>query len=101
MGSDHLLVQIEVCNSRSEARKSVFKWNVAHLKGEIGEKLNDKWISLPKHEFFLYKLTHITRYYIQYSEQKAKKHKWEELSTWAKLEIVIASLHNDIYNVQK
>lgn len=102
VGSNHLPVQIELCIGRSEAWKSAFKWNVAHLKWEIEAKLSEKCISLPKDVSFLYKLRHITRYYRQYSKQKAKKkHKWEELNTRAKLKVAMASLHNDIYNVGK
>lgn len=101
VGLDHSPVQMELCIGRSEARKSAFLRNVAHLKGENVAKLSEKWISLPKDMSFLYKLRHITRYYRQYSKQKVKENRWEEFSTKAKLEVATTSLHDDIYNVEK
>lgn len=56
---------------------------------------------MPNETSFLYKLRHITRYYRQFSKQNEKGHKWEELSTRAKLEVATASLHNVIYNIKK
>lgn len=44
---------------------------------------------------------HVTRFYRQYSKQKAKENKREELNARANLEIATASLHDDIYNVGK
>ena len=101
VGLDHLSVQLETCSGKGELRKLAFKWNVAHLGGEIREKLKEKWDSLPKDAPFFSKLKHITGYYRQYSKQKAKEHMWEELSTRANLEIATANLHNDIYNIKK
>lgn len=92
---------MELCIGEGEVRKSAFKWNVEHLKGETGTKLRDKWDSLPKDASFFYKLRHISMYFRQLSKQKAKEHRWEELSARAKLEVVTASLHNDIYNAEK
>lgn len=66
----------------------------------MGEKLKEKWVSLPKDASFFYKLRHISRYNRQYSKQKAKEQRWEELSIRAKLEIAMASLDNDIYNIE-
>ena len=44
---------MKVCTRNGEVRKSTFKWNVTHLKGDIANKLKEKWVSLPKETFFL------------------------------------------------
>ena len=46
VGLDLTPVQMELYIERSEARRSAFKWNVAHLKGEFRAKSSEKWISL-------------------------------------------------------
>lgn len=51
--------------------------------------------------FFFYKLRIISRLYRQYSKYKAKQLRRVELDTRAKLEINIAKLHEDLYNVDK
>ena len=83
------------------ARRSTFKWNISHLKGETTEALRDRWTSLPEGSFFFHKLRNVTRLYRQLSKLKAKKFRKNELDTRAKLEIAIASLHEDIYNMDK
>lgn len=99
--SDHAPVQIKVHIGNHEVRKSAFKWNVAHLKGEMTAKLREIWERLSRDATFFSKLRHVTRYYIQFSKQKAKEHKREELYARANLESATARLHEDIYNEDK
>lgn len=49
---------------------------------------------------FFFKL-HVPRFYNQLNKQMAKAHKREELDIRARLEVVIAKLHVDDYNVDK
>lgn len=94
-------MQIELTIKNGEVRKSTFKWNVTNLKGEMTVKLQEKWARLLTNVTFFYKLMHITRYYRQFSKQRAKEHKREELNARANLEISMASLHEDIFNEEK
>lgn len=98
MGSDHALVQIKLNIGSKEVRKSAFKWNVAHLKGEMTVKLREIWERLPMDATFFSKLRQITIFYRQFSKQMAKEHKREELYVRANLETATARLHEDIYN---
>ena len=99
VGSDHSPVQLEVAIGQGEVQKSTYKWNVAHLGGDIGDKLREKWASLPKEASFLFKFRNITRYYTQYSKLKVQENRKIEFDVKAKLEVATANLHNDIYNV--
>ena len=80
-------------------QKSTYKWNVAHLGGDIGDKLRETWASLSKDASFLFKFHNITRYYTQYSKLKVQENRKIEFDVKAKLEVATANLHNDIYNV--
>ena len=100
VGSDHYPVQLEVTFGEEAERKSTYKWNVAHLKGEIGDKLQEMWASLSLDASFLFKFRNITRYYRQYSKFKVLESRIIELDAKAKLEVATAQLHNDIYNVE-
>lgn len=101
MGSDHAPTQLELHIGSKETRESTFKWNVAHLKGEMTTKLRELWESLPGDATFFPKLRHITIYYRQLSKQMAKEHKREELYARANLETAMARLHENIYNINK
>ena len=101
MGSDHSPVQMEICIGEDGARRSAFKWNILHLKGETARALREKWSGLLEDSYFFQKLRHVTRLFRQISKDKAKEFRKEELDARAKLEIAIASLHEDIYNVDK
>ena len=81
-------------------RRSTYKWNAEHLGGDIGDKLRERWASLPKEASYFFKLRNITRYYRQYSKLKAQEFRKIELDARAKLEVATANLHNDIYNVE-
>lgn len=99
VGSDHSPVQLEVAIGQGEVQKSTYKWNVAHLGGDIGDKLRKKWASLPKEASFLFEFRNITRYYTQYSKLKVQENRKIKFDVKAKLEVATANLHNDIYNV--
>ena len=101
MDSDHAPVQLELRVGSRETRKSPFKWNVAHLKGEMTTKLRELWEGLPRDATFFSKLRHITRCYRQFSKQMAKEYKKEELYTRANLETTTARMHEDSYNEDK
>ena len=60
VGSDHALVQVELHIGQGEVRKFSYKWNVAHLGGEIGERLRERWDSLPRDASFFFKPRNIT-----------------------------------------
>lgn len=64
-------------------------------------KLREMWEKLPIDAPFFSKLRHITKYYRQFSKQRAKEYKKEELYARANLETTIARLHEDIYNEDK
>ena len=99
VGSDHFPVQLEVAIGQGEARKSAYKWNVAHLKGDIRDKLQEMWTNIPLDASFLLKLQNITRYYRQFTKFKALENRRIKLNAKAKLEVATANLHNDIYNI--
>ena len=101
VGSDHTPVHIEVNISGGEERKGAFKWNTAHLKGELKGKLEERWVSLPEDANFFYKLRNISRFYRQVCKQKAKENRRIELDTKAKLEVAMANLHEDVNSFEK
>ena len=101
VGSDHSLIQLEISIGTSEVRDLAFKWNAAHLEGEIADLLRDKWAGLPAHTSFFSKLRTISRLYRQVSKAKAKDFKMLELDTKAKLETTTFNLHEDPYNICK
>ena len=72
MGSDHSSVQVELHIEQEKVRRSSYKWNVAHLGGEIGERLRKRWERFPKDASFFFKLKNITRLYCL---QKTKEYK--------------------------
>lgn len=45
------------------------------------------------------KLWHMSRFYRQLSNQHAKVYRKEEVDIRARLEVAIANLHEDIYNI--
>lgn len=55
----------------------------------------------PKKTSFFSKIRHISRVFRQPSSQKARDYEKEELDTKAKLEVVVAILHEYVYNVYK
>ena len=101
VGSNHSPIQMEICMGEEGARRSSFKWNISHLKGEMVGTLRERWSSLPEESPFFQKLRNVTRLYRHLSKLKAKEFRKEELDARAKLEIAIASLHEDIYNMEK
>ena len=92
---------MELCIGEDGARRSTFKWNISHLRGETADALRERWSSLPEGSSFFHKLRSITRLFRQISKQKAKEFRKEELDARAKLEVSIAALHEDVYNVDK
>lgn len=94
--SDHAPVQIEVKIGSGETWKIAFKWNVSYLTGEFLGQLKEKWVGLPTNATFFFKLRHISRLYRQFSKNKAKEHKREELNARANLEVATAKLHDNI-----
>ena len=101
VGSDHSPVQMEVYVGEEGARKFAFKWNITHLKGETTKALRDRWSSLPGGSFLFHKLQNVTRHYRLLSKLKAMDFRKEELDARAKLKIVIAILHEDVYDTDK
>ena len=101
VGSDHAPVQIELHIGNHEVRKSAYKWNIAHLKGDMMAKLREIWERMPADATFFAKLRHVTRFYRQFSKQKASENKREELYARANLETTTARLHEDIHNEDK
>lgn len=94
-------MQLEIGIGSEEIRMSAFKWNVTYLKEELVGILREKWDNFPREATFFHKLRLISRFYRQYSKQKAKEYKKEELNARAKLELATANLHEDIYNEEK
>ena len=68
------------------------------MKGELAGKIKEKWAGLPANATFFFKLRHISRLYRQYSKNKAREHKKEELNARANLEVATIKLYEDIYN---
>ena len=101
VGSDHSPVQIEIGIGDGELRKSTYKWNVDHLKDEACELLKECWKKLPEANSFFSKLRHISKVFRQFSKRKAREYKKKELDTRAKLEVAVATLHEDVYNIDK
>lgn len=89
---------MEIKIGRGEIRKTTLKWNVTYLKGEAAGKIREKWAGLPANASFFFKLRHISRIYRQFSKNKAKEHKREELNARANLEVATAKLHDDFHN---
>ena len=87
VGSDHSPVQLEVVFGQGKALKSTYNWNVAHHKGDIGDKLQEKWTNLPLDASFLFKFRNITRYYRKYCKLKVLEYRRIELDAKAKLEV--------------
>ena len=56
---------------------------------------------MPEDASFFSKIRYISRIYRQVSKKIARENKNEELDTRANLEIVVANLHEDIYNTYK
>ena len=56
---------------------------------------------MPEVATFFTKLRYVTRFYMQFSKQKTKEQKMEELYARANLETAIARLHEDIHNEVK
>ena len=48
VGSDHSLVHLELHIGSGECKKSAFKWNISHLKGDILAKMEEKWNGMPE-----------------------------------------------------
>ena len=101
VGSDHSPVQLEVYVGEEGGRKSSFKWNISHLKGETTMALRDRWESITGENSFFQKLRNVTRFFRQLSIVKAKEFRKTELDARANLQIAIATLHDDIYNIDK
>ena len=101
VGSDHAPVHIEVYMGSGEDQKGAFKWNTSHLKGELREKLEERWVSLLEGTNFFYKLRNISRFYRQACKQKAKDNRRIELDTKAKLEVAMAKLYEDVNSFEK
>ena len=101
VGSDHAPVQFGIQVGNNATRGTAFKWNISHLKGEITEALEEKWTSLPEGASFFHKLRNTTRFYRYFSKIKAKKFRKKELDTKARLEVALATLHEDAYDTGK
>ena len=101
VGSDHAPVQVSIQLGNNETRRSAFKWNASHLKGETIDALSEKWTSQPEETFFFQKLRNIARFYRHLSKLKAKEFKRRELDLRAKLEVAIATLHEDVHDPVK
>ena len=101
VGSDHSPVQVELSIGSGEGRKTSFKWNMFYLKGDMIERLRERWEALPKEATFFFKLRNIARLYRQLNKIKAKENRKLELDTMAKLEVATAKLHEDIHNVER
>ena len=82
-------------------RKTTFKWNVDYLKDEILDKLEERWVGLPRDVFFFHKIRIVSRCYRQMYKEKIKVTRKLELDTIARLEIATAILHEDIDNFEK
>ena len=80
---------------------TAFKWNISHLKGEITEALEKKCTSLPEGAYFYHKLRSTTRFFKYFSNLKAKEFSKKELDTRARLEVTLATLHEDAYDTGK
>ena len=94
-------MQLEVYVGEEGGRKSSFKWNISHLKGETTMALRDRWESITGENSFFQKLRNVTRFFRQLSIVKAKEFRKTELDARANLQIAIATLHDDIYNIDK
>ena len=101
MGSDHSPVHLELHIGGNEVRKTTFKWNVSHLKDEILDKLEEKWVGLPRDVHFFHKIIIVSRCYRQMRKEKTKATRKLELDTMARLEIATTILHEDIGNFEK
>lgn len=80
---------MELSISKEEIRKSSFKWNATHLKGEVTDELRTRWTSLLEDASFFFKLSHTSRLYRKFSKKHAKAFRIEELDRRANLEVAI------------
>ena len=94
-------MQIGIQVGNNTTRGTGFKWNISHLKGEVTEALEKKWTSLPEGASFFHKLRSTTRFYRYFSKLKAKEFRKKELDTKARLEVALATLHEDVYDAGK
>lgn len=94
-------MHLELDIGSGEGSKSVFKWNVSYLKGEIIAKIKERWKDMPVDAIFFYKLRNMARFYRQASKQETMVNRIMELDTLAKLEIATANIYEDINNFQK
>ena len=101
MGSDHFPVHLKLHIGSGEGRKTTFKWNVSHLKGELMERLKERWNGIPEDANFFHKLRNIVRFFRQTCKQKAKNNRKVELDTKAKLEVAMTNIHEDIHSFEK
>ena len=71
------------------------------MKDEACELLKECWKKLPEVNSFFSKLRHISRVFRQFNKRKVREYKKKELDTRAKLEVAVATLHEDVYNIDK
>ena len=57
VGSDHSPVQMEIYMGEEGTRKSTFKWNISHLKGETIAALKDRWSKPSRGKLILSQIT--------------------------------------------
>ena len=101
VGSDHAPVQLELAIGEEGTRNSAYKWNLTYLDGEMSDALGLRWTSLPENTSFFHKLRDIKRFYMQHSKTKAREFRKVELDTKPNLELATATLHEDMYDVDK
>ena len=94
-------MQLEILIGNEEVRKTTFKWNVSHLQ-DTCNRLEECWNKLLEDASFFSKMRHITRIYKQLSKNKTRDYKKGKLNLKASnLEVYVATLHEDVYNVDK
>ena len=101
VGSDHAPVQLELAIGEEGTRNSAYKWNLTYLDGEMSDALGLRWTSLPENTSFFHKLRDIKKFYMQHSKTKAREFRKVELDTKPNLELATATLHEDMYDVDK
>jgi hypothetical protein len=67
----------------------------------MSDVLGLRWTSLPENTLFFHKLRDIKRFYKHHNKTKAKEYRNVELDTQANLKLATATLHEDVYDVDK
>ena len=63
-------MHLELHLGSGEGKKTAFKWNVSHFKGELLVEMEDRWKTISEDSTFFHKFRNVGRFYGQASKEK-------------------------------